>query len=98
MSYKQANAHSSIRPSTLKEKRMKKILILLSFITIGSLSLLAQAPPHPPSTGNNGGANGFVGGAAEGAPIGNGTLILLTLAVFYTGRKVYERKSKTMVE
>ncbi len=67
---------------------MKRILILLTFLTIGSFTLPAQPPPPPPS-GNNGGTNGFVGGSASGAPVGNGTFILLTLAVAYAGRKIY---------
>ena len=72
---------------------MKRILILLAFLAIGSFTLLAQGPPPvPPATGNNGGTNGFVGGTG-GAPIGNGTLILLTLAAAYAGRKVYTAKA-----
>jgi hypothetical protein len=89
MGYNQANAASILNPSTLKTKLMKRIIILLAFLTIGSLSLLAQAPPPPPGTGNNGGSNGFVGGTNGGAPMGNGTFILLTLAAAYAGRKVY---------
>jgi hypothetical protein len=59
---------------------MKRILILLTFLTIGSFTLMAQAPPPaPPATGNNGGTNGFVGGTngPSSGPIGNGTFILL---------------------
>ena len=68
---------------------MKKIILLLAFLTIGSLTILAQGPPpNPPSTANNGGSNGAVGGTG-GAPIGNGIFILLTLAAAYAGRKVY---------
>ena len=65
---------------------MKKIIIVITLLTIGSLTLLAQ--PHPPSTANNGGSNGVVGGSS-GAPVGNGTLILLVLASAYAGRKIY---------
>ena len=67
---------------------MKKIIILLAFIVPGSLTLMAQAPPSPPSTGNNDGHNGFVGGSEGGAPVGNGTFILLALAAAYAGRKI----------
>jgi len=73
---------------------MKKILILLIMITIGAATLHAQGPPPvPPSSANNGGTNGLVGGTNGGAPIGNGTLILLGLAVAYAGRKVYAVKA-----
>ncbi len=69
---------------------MKRIIVLLAFIVLGNLTLIAQAPPSPPSTGNNSGSNGFVGGSEGGsAPIGNGTFILMALAAIYAGRKVY---------
>ena len=73
---------------------MKRIIILLAFITIGSFSLSAQAPPPPPSGATNNNTNGFVGGSGSpGAPIGNGTFILLALASAYAGRKVYVMKT-----
>ncbi len=66
------------------------MLILVTFMTIGSLTLMAQFPPPPPSTGNNGGTNGFVGGEhGGGAPIGAGTYIMLVLAAVYAGSKVF---------
>jgi hypothetical protein len=72
---------------------MKELLILLFMITIYTATLNAQGPPPvPPSTANNGGTNGAVGGT-NGSPIGNGTFILLTLAVAYAGRKVYVVKA-----
>jgi hypothetical protein len=69
---------------------MKKILVLLAFLTLGSISLLAQAPPQPPASANNNNTNGFVGGSGgPGAPTGNGTFLLITLALAYAGRKAY---------
>ncbi|MFZ4548585.1 MAG: hypothetical protein ACOYN4_14160 [Bacteroidales bacterium] len=68
---------------------MKKIILLLTFLTIGSLNLLAQGPPpNPPSSANSSGSYGYVGGTG-GAPVGNGTFILLALAGVYGARKVY---------
>jgi hypothetical protein len=67
---------------------MKKILIIAA-ITIGlsfSSALTAQNPPHPNGGGAPGQGNTPVGGSA---PIENGTFILITLALAYTGRKVY---------
>ena len=73
---------------------MKKIIILLAFLTIGSLNLKAQGPPpSPPATGDNAGSNGYVGGTSNGAPTGNGTFILLALAGVYAVRKVYKDKA-----
>jgi hypothetical protein len=67
---------------------MKKILIIAA-IAIGlsfSSTLTAQTPPHPggdPTTTGSGHA------PVGGAPIENGTFILITLALAYAGRKVY---------
>jgi hypothetical protein len=72
---------------------MKKLLILLIMITAGAATLHSQGPPPvPPSSANNGGTNGFVGGTG-GAPLGNGTFILLVLAAGYAGHKVYTLKA-----
>jgi hypothetical protein len=96
MSCNQAYSASLKLTFKFKLNTMKRILILLAFLTIGSFTLLAQGPPPvPPTTGNNGGANNFVGGTngPSGGPIGNGTFILLTLAAAYAGRKVYAIKA-----
>ena len=78
---------------------MKKIIILLALLTIGSLSILAQAPPPtPPAAANNNG-NGAVGATGDtGAPIGSGTFILLAFAAAYAGRKVYVVKAVENLE
>ena len=58
--------------------------MLLCFALI-TQSSIAQPPPPPPAekgTENN--------QAPSEAPIGNGTFLLLTFAMAYTGRKVYE--------
>lgn len=75
---------------------MKKILLIAAII-IGlsfSATVSAQSPPHPgfdpPGSGNT-----PVGGAA---PIENGTFILITLALAYTGRKVYILRKRTAPE
>ena len=69
---------------------MKKLMILLIMLTIGAATLKAQGPPpNPPSSANTGdNLNGPVG-STNGAPIGSGTFLLLTLAAAYAGRKVY---------
>jgi hypothetical protein len=78
---------------------MKKILLLLAFLTLGSIRLLAQAPPPPPASGSSNGTNGIVGGSeGPGTPVGNGTFILVILAAVYTGRKVYETRARPEVE
>jgi len=68
---------------------MKKIILLAVFVAISSFSLLAQGPPPvPPSSANQGGT-GPVGGTDGGAPIGNGIVLLITLAAGYGAKKVY---------
>lgn len=73
---------------------MKKLIILLAILTIGSFTLFAQGPPpNPPATADNGGTNGYVGGTGgSSAPIGNGAFILISLAAAYAGRKIYAVK------
>jgi len=67
-------------------KRLVKIIILVAFMLITPLLMMAQEPPHPNGGAAPGDENVPVGG---GAPIGSGTLILITLAAAYSGRKVY---------
>ena len=71
-------------------KRSFKILIITAFLAITPVLMFAQGnePPHP--GGNPTGTGTPVNGSPPaGAPVGNGTFILLTLAVAYAGRKVY---------
>ncbi len=74
---------------------MKKLMILLVYLTISSFALLAQAPPTPPSGANQGGT-GPVGGG--GAPIGSGLVLLIAMAAGYGGKKVYDFKNQKPVE
>jgi len=73
---------------------MKKIVLIAVLLTVLSFSstLSAQSPPHPNGGSNPGGGNTAVGGNA-GAPVGNGTFILLALALAYGGRKAYGNKN-----
>ena len=73
---------------------MKRILMLSVFLIIGGISLLAQAPPAPPSSANQGGT-GPVGG---GAPIGSGVVLLISLAAGYGGKKVFDFNKKKLAE
>ena len=68
----------------------KKIILLSAILTISTLSLFSQTPPHP-----NGGSdptsihNGAVGSnGPSGAPIDGGLSIFLLLAGAYAGRKI----------
>jgi hypothetical protein len=74
---------------------MKKILAITAILMIGGFSLLAQAPPTPPSSANQGGT-GPVGGG--GAPIGSGMVLLISLAAGYGGKKVFDFRKRKLVE
>ena len=67
---------------------MKKLIYIVSLAIGLSLPMVlsAQNPPHPNGGNNPSGDNNRVG---AGAPIGNGTFILLALGLAYAGRKVY---------
>ena len=78
---------------------MKKIynLILITVFLVLSHSAISQPLPPPPVDPSAGGTNGTVG--SGGAPIGNGTYILIFLAAGYALRKVYVmRKIETAEE
>ena len=76
-------------------KRNLKILILAAILAITPMLMFAQAPPLPGATPTD--PKDAVGGTPAGAPIGNGTFILLTLAAVYAGRKVYVIRSQEEV-
>jgi hypothetical protein len=65
-------------------KRTFKTFLIAAFLIVAPLFMFAQAPPLPDTTPP---AGSEVGGT--GAPVGNGTFILLTLAAAFAIRKVY---------
>lgn len=67
--------------------------LILMFLTVGTL--IAQMPPHPNGGGGPGGGNTPVGGAAS---IGGGILILISLAVGYGARKIYDIRKESNEE
>ncbi len=72
-------------------KKVLKILVVTAFILAGPLFMMAQNPPHPNGGSGPTGGNTPVGG---GAPIGGGMLIMLSLAIGYGTRKVYDARKK----
>jgi hypothetical protein len=73
-----------------------KILLIAALLVTAPLFMFAQHPPSPGDTPPLSGKE--VGGPPAGAPIGNGTVILLTLAAAYALRKAYEwRQAKDEV-
>ncbi|MFZ4545991.1 MAG: hypothetical protein ACOYN4_01070 [Bacteroidales bacterium] len=68
-----------------------KVILLLAFLILGA-SISAQTPPPPPPPNQGHGSTGNKA-PGDGAPIGNGTFILMALAAAYAGRKVYTVKA-----
>jgi hypothetical protein len=76
-----------------KDTVMKKafiyivLILAIAFTSLGTLS----AQPHP---GEQSGAGEITEGRiGQGAPVGNGSFILLTLAMAYAGRKMYQGRT-----
>jgi hypothetical protein len=67
-------------------KRNLKTLLIAAFLITVPLFMFAQVPPLP---GDTPPAGTEVGGTGAGAPVGNGTFILLTLAAAFAIRKAY---------
>lgn len=68
-------------------KRNIKTFLIAALLIIAPLFMFAQNPPLPGDVNNDDPTKN--GGTPIGAPVGNGTFILLTLAVAYAARKAY---------
>jgi len=77
-------------------KRNLKIFTLAAFLFTAPLLMFAQNPPHP--NGGNAPNTGTSTNAPVGAPIADGSYILLVLALAYTGRKIYVIHRKETAE
>ncbi len=73
---------------------MKKIIQVLTFVAYVMVPFILTAQPQPwdPAAGG-GNASNPVGG---GAPIGGGLLILLSLAIGYGSKKIYDARKKVL--
>ncbi|MBK7212172.1 MAG: hypothetical protein IPH88_02505 [Bacteroidales bacterium] len=74
----------------------RNLYIILSFaillsLSVGSKSLMAQEPPHPPTTGHGTHGNQNPGGTA---PIDGGLGIIIALGLAYGTRKSLQNKSE----
>jgi len=71
---------------------MKKAIQILAVVLVVMLPMILAAQPQPwdPGLGGGEGAN------PVGAPIGGGLLIMLSLAIGYGARKVFNARKKVM--
>lgn len=80
----------------------KAIRISILFILMGlSYSSIGQPPPPPGGSSGGGGGTGGTSGQRNGAPIGGGLLILLSLGATYAGYKVYklyQEKKRSLID
>lgn len=73
---------------------MKKTIQILAILFVVLVPVILSAQPMPWDPGIGGGTGGSpVGG---GAPIGGGLLIMLSLAIGYGTKKVYELRKKVL--
>lgn len=73
---------------------MKKVIQILAILLVILVPVILSAQPMPydPSIGGGSGA-APVGG---GAPIGGGLIILLSLAIGYGSKKIYDARKKVL--
>ena len=73
---------------------MKKVIQVLAILFVILVPVILTAQPLPYDTGIGGGAGSAPLGG--GAPIGGGLLILLSLAVGYGTKKIYDIRKKVL--
>ena len=74
-------------------KRINSLVLIFGFLLL-SLGAISQPPP-PPSDPSDSNHNLPVG--SPGAPIGNGSILLITLALAYAAGKIYTYRSEKEV-
>ena len=73
---------------------MKKVIQILAILFVVLVQVILSAQPLPYDQGIGGGAGSQpVGG---GAPIGGGLLIMLSLAIGYGSKKIYDARKKVL--
>ncbi len=77
---------------------MKKVIQILAILLVILIPVILTAQPMPwdPGVGGGTGSTPVGGGAGGGAPIGGGLIILLSLAIGYGTRKIYEARKKVL--
>jgi hypothetical protein len=73
---------------------MKKVIQILAIAFVIMVPVILSAQPLPYDAGIGGGTGG--GPVGGGAPIGGGLLILLSLAIGYGTKKIYDIRKKVL--
>jgi len=72
---------------------MKNGIQILAILFLVMVPVILSAQPLPMEGGGGTGGSGPVGG---GAPIGGGLLIMLSLAIGYAAKKIYDVRKKVL--
>ena len=72
---------------------MKKVIQIIAILFVILVPVILTAQPLPYDTGVGGGGVTPVGG---GTPIGGGLLIMLSLAIGYGTKKIYDIRKKVL--
>jgi hypothetical protein len=70
-----------------------RVLLITSLLQIAPFVIMAQQPPHPNGGISPGAGNGPVGG---GAPIENGLIFLIVLAMLYGYYRLFKLKNSNL--
>ena len=74
---------------------MKKAILIVAILLVILVPVILTAQPFPPEPYSSGSGANPVGGGG-GAPIGGGLLILLSLAIGYGTKKIYDIRKKVL--
>ena len=72
---------------------MKKAVQILAILFVILVPVILSAQPLPYDEGLNGGGTTPIGG---GAPLGGGLLILLSMAIGYGTKKIFDARKKVL--
>jgi hypothetical protein len=85
---------SNLRNNNKKQNDMKKAIQILVILFVILVPVILSAQPLPYDEGIGGGTGGAPTGG--GAPIGGGLLIMLSLAIGYGAKKIYDIRKKVL--
>ena len=92
--YMSSNQTIKMNVKIKKLQDMKKVIQILVLLIVVLVPVILTAQPHPYDPSIGGGTGG--GPAGGGAPIGGGLLILLSLAIGYGTKKIYDLRKKVL--
>ena len=94
--YMSSNSEQTIKMNVKIKKLqdMKKVIQILVLLIVVLVPVILTAQPHPYDPSIGGGTGGAPAGG--GAPIGGGLLILLSLAIGYGTKKIYNMRKKVL--